>query len=147
MLTNCFSHTDDLSSSGVVSHSAMSNSLLSMDRGAWPWNSPGKNTGVGCHFLLPGIFPTRGPDPLLTCLLHCKWILTSVTAGKPRPFSEALRKSSERGAGNPTSAHISRWALAAQRAAVSVDSGHAGHPTPLSQQPHGRVILAFEATG
>ena len=23
-----------------------------------PWNSPGKNTGVGCHFLLQGIFPT-----------------------------------------------------------------------------------------
>ena len=22
-----------------------------------PWNSPGKNTGVGCHFLLQGIFP------------------------------------------------------------------------------------------
>ena len=24
-----------------------------------PWNSPGKNPGVGCHFLLQGIFPTR----------------------------------------------------------------------------------------
>ena len=24
-----------------------------------PWNSPGKNTGVGCHFLLQGIFPTQ----------------------------------------------------------------------------------------
>ena len=23
-----------------------------------PWDSPGKNTGVGCHFLLQGIFPT-----------------------------------------------------------------------------------------
>ena len=23
-----------------------------------PWGSPGKNTGVGCHFLLKGIFPT-----------------------------------------------------------------------------------------
>ena len=22
-----------------------------------PWDSPGKNTGVGCHFLLQGIFP------------------------------------------------------------------------------------------
>ena len=22
-----------------------------------PWNSPGKNTGGGCHFLLQGIFP------------------------------------------------------------------------------------------
>ena len=25
-----------------------------------PWNSPGKNTGVSCHFLLQGIFPTQG---------------------------------------------------------------------------------------
>ena len=24
------------------------------------WNFPGKNTGVGCHFLLQGIFPTQG---------------------------------------------------------------------------------------
>ena len=24
-----------------------------------PWNSPGQNTGVGCHFLLQGIFPTQ----------------------------------------------------------------------------------------
>jgi len=25
-----------------------------------PWNSPAKNTGVGCHFLLQGIFQTQG---------------------------------------------------------------------------------------
>ena len=25
-----------------------------------PWDYPGKNTGVGCHFLLQGIFPTQG---------------------------------------------------------------------------------------
>ena len=25
-----------------------------------PWNFPGKSTGVGCHFLLQGIFPTPG---------------------------------------------------------------------------------------
>ena len=31
------------------------------------WNCPGKNTGVGCHFLLQGIFPTQG---LNLCLLH-----------------------------------------------------------------------------
>ena len=30
-----------------------------------PWNSPGKNTGVGCHFLLQGIFPTQGLNPHL----------------------------------------------------------------------------------
>ena len=25
-----------------------------------PWDSPSKNTGVGCHFLFEGIFPTQG---------------------------------------------------------------------------------------
>ena len=33
---------------------------------------PGKNTGVGCHALLQGIFPTQGSNP---GLLHCRWIL------------------------------------------------------------------------
>ena len=33
---------------------------------------PGKNTGVGCHFLLQGIFPTQGSK---LHLLHCWWIL------------------------------------------------------------------------
>ena len=37
-----------------------------------PWNSPGKNTGVGCHSLLQGIFSTQGSNPDLT---HCKQIL------------------------------------------------------------------------
>ena len=33
---------------------------------------PGKNTGVGCHALLQGIFPTQGLSP---GLLHCRQIL------------------------------------------------------------------------
>ena len=33
-------------------------------------DSPGTNTGVGCHFLLQGIFPTQGSNPHLLCLLH-----------------------------------------------------------------------------
>ena len=39
------------------------------------WNSPGKNAGVGCQFLLQGIFPTQGSNPNLLHLLHCRWIL------------------------------------------------------------------------
>ena len=34
--------------------------------------SPGKNTGVGCHFCLHGIFPTQGSKP---GLLHCRQML------------------------------------------------------------------------
>ena len=39
-------------------------------------NSPGKNTGVGCHSLLQGIFPTRGLNPSLP---HCRWILCQLS--------------------------------------------------------------------
>ena len=35
-----------------------------------PWDSPGENTGVGCHFLLQGIFLTQGLNPHLLHLLH-----------------------------------------------------------------------------
>ena len=35
-----------------------------------PWDFPGKNTEVGCHFLLQGIFPTQGSNLHLLCLLH-----------------------------------------------------------------------------
>ena len=35
-----------------------------------PWNFPGKNTGVGCHFLLQRIFPTQRSNLYLMYLLH-----------------------------------------------------------------------------
>ena len=35
-------------------------------------DSPGKNTGVGSHALLQGIFPTQGSNPGLP---YCRWIL------------------------------------------------------------------------
>ena len=45
-------------------------------------DSPGKNTGVGCHALLQGIFPTQGSNP---CLLYCRWILYHLShQGSPR---------------------------------------------------------------
>ena len=37
-----------------------------------PWHSPGKNTRVGSHVLLQGIFPTQELNP---GLLHCRQIL------------------------------------------------------------------------
>ena len=47
-----------------VSQSVVSNSLqphgLEPARLLCPWNSPGKNTGVGSHSFLQGIFPTQG---------------------------------------------------------------------------------------
>ena len=39
------------------------------------WGFPGRNTGVGCHFLLQGIFPTQGSNPQLPSRLHYRQIL------------------------------------------------------------------------
>ena len=40
-----------------------------------PWDFPGKNAGVGCHFLIQGIFLTWGSNLHLLHLLPCRQIL------------------------------------------------------------------------
>ena len=59
-----------------VSHSVMSDSLwpngLQPTGLLYPWNCPGEHTGVACHFLLQGIFPTQ---KLNQVLLYCRQIL------------------------------------------------------------------------
>ena len=60
----------------------------------YPWDSPGKNTGTGCHALHQGIFPTQGSNPNLLQFLHCRWILycwaTRETHLPPLPTINAL---------------------------------------------------------
>ena len=60
----------------MFSHSVMSNVLwphgLQPTRLLYLWDFPGKNTGVGCHFLLQEILLTQGLNPSLR---HCRWIL------------------------------------------------------------------------
>ena len=46
-----------------------------------PWESPGKNTGVGCHTLLQGLFLTQGSNPHLLYLLH--WQTCSLLLAPP----------------------------------------------------------------
>ena len=65
--------------------SVVSNSLqryrLQPTRLLCPWDSTGKNSGVGCHFLLQGIFPTQG---LNLCLLRFLiWWASSLTLALP----------------------------------------------------------------
>ena len=59
-----------------ISRLVVSNSLqpqgLQSSRLSSLWNSPGKNIGAGCHFLLQGIFPTQGSN---LGLLHCRQML------------------------------------------------------------------------
>ena len=53
----------------LFSHLVLSDSLW--PHGLWPnkllcpWDFPGQNTGVGCHFLLQGIFPMQGSNQSL----------------------------------------------------------------------------------
>ena len=67
-----------------VKSSVMSDSLrphgLQPTRLLCPWAFPGKTTGVGCHFLLQGIFPTQGSNPGL--LHYRQTLLPSESPGK-----------------------------------------------------------------
>ena len=49
-----------------------------------PWNSSGKNTGVGCHSLLQGIFPNQGLNPGLP---HCRQILYHLSSSVQFSYS------------------------------------------------------------
>ena len=74
----------------VVSDSLQSHKL-GLARLLCPWNYPGKNTGVGSHSLLQGIFATQGLNP---GLLRCRWILYCLHhQGSPPshlPFNKCL---------------------------------------------------------
>ena len=100
---NCWSFSENSSgqkgmwseSCSVVSHSLQPHGLHS------PWNSPGKNTGVGSLSLLQGIFPTQGLNPGLP---HCRQILYQLNhKWSPRilewianPFSKGSSQSRNR---------------------------------------------------
>ena len=66
-----------------------------------PWNSPGKNTGVGSHSLLHGIFLTPASN---LGLLHGRWILyclshqgSSITFGHSNSTFRLLHQSGQAG--------------------------------------------------
>ena len=54
-----------------------------------PWDSPGKNTGVGCHVLLQGISQPRDQTQVSHAsggLLHWRWILYQLSQQPGSPF-------------------------------------------------------------
>ena len=69
-----FSHVQLFAAPLTVAHQT----LLSMD-------FPGKNTGVGCCFLLQGIFPTQGSNLSLfmSPALAGGFLITSATSNDP----------------------------------------------------------------
>ena len=71
----------EIKRSVLLGRKAMTNGLQHI-RLLHPWDFPGNSTGVGCHFLLQGIFPTQG---LNTGLPHCRQTLyTQVLISRPR---------------------------------------------------------------
>ena len=54
------------------------------------WNSPGKNTGGVCHFLLQEVFPTRDQVHILLNLWH--WQVDSLPLALPWEAPEFLRR-------------------------------------------------------
>ena len=63
-----------------------------------PWDSPGKNTGVGCHSLLQGLFLTQ---EMIPGLLHCRRILYQLShQGDPGSIPGSGRSTGE-GIGYP----------------------------------------------
>ena len=87
----------------LVSHSIVSSSLqhhgLQPARLLCPRDFAGKNTGVGCHFLLQGIFPIQGSNPHF---LH--WQVDSLPLshlGSPWPWRVQGYSSSMVSSGTP----------------------------------------------
>ena len=58
-----------------------------------PWDFPGKSTGMGCHFLLQGIFLTQGSN---LGLLHCRQFLYNLRHQEAQVTDPLALKMSER---------------------------------------------------
>ena len=85
-------YSNVLSHCVCVSRSVMSDSLrphgVQPTRLLCPWNSPGKNTGVGSHSLLQGIFLTQ---ELSLGFLHCRQILYHLSSFSSVQFSSVAQ--------------------------------------------------------
>ena len=72
----------------ICKYSSLSRGRFFASRLLCPWDSPGKNTRVGCHSLLQGIFPTQGSN---LGLLHCRQILYHLShQGSPKTSLKVL---------------------------------------------------------
>uniref|UniRef100_A0AAA9RYV6 Joining chain of multimeric IgA and IgM n=1 Tax=Bos taurus TaxID=9913 RepID=A0AAA9RYV6_BOVIN len=57
-----------------------------------PQDFSGKNSRVGCHFFLQGIFPTKGLNPCLLRFLHCRWILYRIIPSAEDPSQDIVER-------------------------------------------------------
>ena len=66
-------------------------------------NSPGKNTRVGCHALLQGIFPTQGSK---LDLPHCRWILYQLSYSGSRIIKKSTNNKCWRECGDTLGGNV-----------------------------------------
>ena len=78
-----------------------------------PWNSPGKNTGVGSHSLLQGIFLTRD-QTWVSCITGV--FFTAEPPGKSFGYICYLKKKQK----NKTSSIKSMWQIQVNESKVQV---------------------------
>ena len=69
----------------------------------WPWDSPGKNIGMGCHALLQGILLTQELNSRLLCLLRCRWIVYCWATKEAQSTAEGDEK--------PSASHFTLFGL------------------------------------
>ena len=122
--------------SEIVSCLVMSGSLwphgLQHTKLLCPWDSPGKNAGVGCYALLQGIFPTQGSNPW-SPVLACGF--PSEPVGKPwkhlqQPFNTSSHTCIIPSDGSPSH----RWLTAAFLPWHLAPGTHV-HSWPTRQKP------------
>ena len=86
----------------------------------YPWNSLGKNTRLGCHFLLQGLFLTQVLNPGLP---HCGQVLYCLSHQGSFPLSRGIFQTQ---GSNPGLPHCRR---------IPYQLSHKGSPTILEWVP------------
>ena len=99
-----------------------------------PWDSPGKSTGVGCHFLRHRIFPTQGSNPCLLYLLH--WQAGSLQLVSPGNHNLLSRCNTYSAAAlHYPEGREEHWFIATEKTVVREGQGNLGSPTTSSVFP------------
>ena len=84
-----YSTDDHMCACSVMSNSFLTHPVDCGPPGSLFMDFPGKNTGVGCHSLLKGVFSTQGLNP---CHLHCTRLFITCHQGSPQLMMQVLKQ-------------------------------------------------------
>ena len=110
-----------------------------------PWDSPGKNTRVGCHAFLQGIFLTQGSNPRLLCLQPWQaGSLPLAPPGKPRAWCSLEQKPLQEGTDRKGTLSWLAPPLGSRASPLHLtqkaQGGSCGRPDSRSTQPLGSRV-------